>query len=136
MTPLPSRPLVSALLTLWRASVPTELKVYDAEAPQGAEPPYAVAYFDSGLLSGFHRNLVNEGPNELRYQLTSVGKTRDQAAWVADKMAAAILGAVPAVAGRRVWPAIEEGSQPIIREDDSIALFYATNQYLTRSDPV
>lgn len=136
MTPLPSRPLVSALLALWRASVPADLDVYDAEASQGAEPPYAVAFFDTGMKSGFHRNLVNDGPNEIRYVITSVGATRDQAAWVADKMAAAILGAVPVVAGRRVWPAIEEASQPVIREDDSIALYYATNQYLTRSDPV
>ncbi|MET8985832.1 hypothetical protein ABZW49_10325 [Nonomuraea wenchangensis] len=94
-----------------------------------------MAYFDTGMKSGFHRNLVNDGPNELRYQITSVGMTRDQAAWVADKMAAAVFSAQPAVAGRRVWPAVEEGTQPVRREDDSTALFLATSQYVTRSDP-
>lgn len=135
MTPLPSRPLVDALLTSWRASVPVTLVIHDGEALPDADPPYAVAYFDTGMKSGFHRNLVNDGPNELRYQITSIGETRDQAAWVADKMAAAVLGAAPSVSGRRVWPAVEEGTQPVRREDDSTALFYATSQYVTRSDP-
>ncbi|KAB8186865.1 DUF3168 domain-containing protein [Nonomuraea phyllanthi] len=135
MTPLPSRPLVDALLASWRAAVPDTLKIHDAQASPDAEPPYAVAYFDTGMKSGFHRDLTNDGPNELRYQITSVGATRDQAAWVADKMAAAVLGTVATVSGRRVWPAIEEGSQPVRREDDGTALFFATAQYLTRSDP-
>jgi hypothetical protein len=135
VTPLPSRPLVDGLLVSWRAAVPVTLAIHDAEASPDAQPPYAVAYFDTGIKSGFHRNLVNDGPNELRYQITSVGVTRDQAAWVADKMAAAVLGAVPSVSGRRVWPAVEEGAQPVRREDDSTALFYATSQYVTRSDP-
>lgn len=135
MTPLPSRPLAHALLAAWQAAVPESLHIHDGESPDGAEPPYAVAYFDTGMKSGFHRNLVNDGPNELRYQITSVGDTRDQAAWVADKMTAAVLGTVPTVAGRRVWPAVEEGSQPVRREDDSNVLFLVTSQYLTRSDP-
>lgn len=135
MTPLPSRPLVDGLLAAWRTAVPVTLAIHDGQALPDADPPYAVAYFDSGMLSGFHRNLANDGPNELRYQITSVGATRDQAAWVADKMAAAVLGTTPSVSGRRVWPAVEEGSQPVRREDDSTALFYATNQYVTRSDP-
>jgi hypothetical protein len=127
---------VDALLTVWRTAVPSTLVIHDGEALPDADPPYAVAYFDTGMKSGFHRNLVNDGPNELRYQITSVGQSRDQAAWVADKMAAAVLGSVPTLAGRRVWPAVEEGAQPIRREDDSTALFYATSQYVTRSDPV
>ncbi|MER7361938.1 hypothetical protein [Nonomuraea wenchangensis] len=126
---------MAALLAAWRTSVPVTLGIHDGQAPPDAEPPYAVAYFDTGMKSGFHRNLVNDGPNELRYQVTSVGMTRDQATWVADKMAAAILGTVPAVDGRRVWPAAEEGSQPVRREDDSTALFLVTSQYVTRSDP-
>ncbi|WP_157253210.1 DUF3168 domain-containing protein [Nonomuraea typhae] len=115
--------------------MPVTLTIHDAKAPQDAAPPYAVIFFDTGMKSGFHRNLVNDGPNELRYQVTSVGETRDQAAWVADKMAAAVLGSAPELPGRRIWPAVEEGSQPVRREDESTALFYGTSQYLTRSDP-
>lgn len=136
MTPLPSRPLASALLTAWRAAVPATLAIHDGQSPPDAEPPFAVAYFDTGRKSGFHRNLTNDGPNELRYQITSIGYTRDQAAWVADHMAAAVLGPPPTVAGRRVWSAIEEGAQPVRPEDEAATLYLATSQYLTRSDPI
>ncbi|GAA3416216.1 hypothetical protein GCM10018952_44520 [Streptosporangium vulgare] len=136
MTPLPSRPLVGALLTFVQAGIPAACDIYWAEADAGATPPFAVFYPDSGMKSSFHRTLVNEGPNELRYQVTSVGATPDQAAWMADKVAAVLLGATPTVAGRRVWPAVEEGSQPVRRDDESTGLFIATAQYLTRSDPV
>lgn len=132
---LDSRPLVQALLALLGNALPESCPVYWAGAPQSAVPPFAVVYPDSGTKSGFHRNLVNDGPDELRFQVTSVGATPDQAQWAADKVAAAVLGSVPTVAGRRVWPAVEEGSQPVRRDDEATGTFIATAQYLTRSDP-
>lgn len=135
-TPLASKPLIEALLAMMRASVGGSCPIYWAQAATNTAPPYAVVYPDSGMKSAFHRGLLNDGPDELRYQVTSVGKSPDQAQWVADKTAYALLTAVPAVAGRRVWPATEEGSQPVRRDDESTGLFFATAQYLTRSDPV
>lgn len=132
---LPSKALVEALLTMVRAAVPATCDIYWAVAAQGATAPYAVFYPNSGMKSGFHRNLVNDGPTELRYQVTAVGDTADQAAWVADKVTAALLGGVPSVSGRRAWPAVQEAAQPIRRDDDSTSVFLATSQWLTRSDP-
>jgi hypothetical protein len=134
-TPLPSGPLVTALLEMVRAAVPSNCKIYLARAVQGAVPPYAVFYPDTGSKSPFERNVLNDAPRDLRYQVTSVGATPEQAAWVADKVAAALWSGVPTVTGRRVWPVIEEGSQPVRPDDESTGVFLATAQYLTRSDP-
>lgn len=133
-TYLPSSPLAVAILALVRSSVPVTCAIYEGQAPSGAEPPYAVLYFDSGRKSAFERNILNEAPRDLRYQTTCVGSTPEQARWVADKVGAALYGAVPAVPGRLVWPVIEESSQPIRRDDESLAVFIATSQWLTRSE--
>lgn len=134
-TPLASKPLVEALLTMVRTSVGASCPIYWAQAAASVVPPYAVVYPDSGVKSAFNRTLANAGPDELRFQVTSVGSTPEQAQWVADKTAYALLAAVPTLAGRRVWPAVEEGSQPVRRDDESTGLFFATSQYLSRSDP-
>ncbi|MFF4417092.1 hypothetical protein ACFYY8_31615 [Streptosporangium sp. NPDC001559] len=133
-TPLASKPLVEAIVVLLQAGVPSGCAVYWAGAPQGAAVPYAVIYPDSGTKSGFHRNLLNDGPDELRYQVTSVGASPGQAQLIADKVALTLLTTIPDVPGRRVWPTIEEGSQVVRREDESDALWIATAQYLSRSD--
>ncbi|MGS2645833.1 hypothetical protein [Streptosporangium sp. G12] len=134
--PLESRSLVKALLAMLNTALGATCPVYWAEAPDARPAKYAVMYPDTGMKSAFHRTLTNNGPDELRYQITSVGTDPEQAMWVADKVAYALLTAVPTVAGRRVWPAIEEDSQPIRRDDASTGLFYATAQYLSRSDPL
>jgi len=133
--PLASSPLITALIVMVQAAVPPERKIFWAQAAANAVPAYAVMYPDGGLKSAFHRTLANNGPNELRYQITSVGSTPDQAQWMADKVAHALLTAIPVVAGRRVWPTVEEDSQPVRRDEESTGLFFATAQYLTRSDP-
>ena len=135
MTPLPASPLIQALLSMIRTSVGVTCPIYWGGAAANAAAPYAVVYPDSGMLSPTRRTLANNGPDELRFQITSVGGSPDQAQWVADKTAHAVLTGVPVVAGRRVWPTVEEGSQPLRRDDGSIPLFFATAQYLTRSDP-
>jgi hypothetical protein len=132
---VPSLALVNGLLTMVRAAVPATCPIYWAQADPDADEPYAVLYPAPAMKSGFHRSLVNAAPTELRYQVTAVGASPDQAAWVADKVAAALLGGVPAVAGQRVWPAVQESAQPVRRDDESLAVFLATSQWLTRSDP-
>lgn len=134
MTPLPVSPLVTAWLELLRATIPT-CPIYLAKAAVGALPPFAVIYPDTGMLSTTRRTLANNGPNELRWQITSVGATPEQTLWVADKTSHAALTGIPVVPGRRVWPTVEEGSQQVQPDHVSIDLFFATAQYLTRSDP-
>lgn len=131
---LPAAPLAAAILAMVRASVPGDCGIYEGGAPVEVDPPFAVFYFDSGRKSPFERTLLNDAPRDLRYQTTSVGATPDQARWVADKVGAALYGGVPSVSGRLVWPVIEESSQPIRRDDESLATYLATAQWLTRSD--
>lgn len=130
--PLPASPLVEALLAL----LETELgAVYWAGAPHPIPAtPYWVVYPDMGLESQVNRTLANQAPNELRYQVTSVGETAQQAAWAADKAATALLDNTVTVPGRRVWPTVREASQTVRRDDAATGLFYGTAQYLTRSD--
>lgn len=136
MSQQPSSPLVAAILALVRGVVPAALDVYEGEAAQDAAPPFVVFYFDSGAKSPFERNLLNDAPRDLRYQTTCVGASPEQARWVVDKVVAALYGSVPAVSGRQVWPVIEQGTQPMQRDDDATGLFYATSQWLTRSEPI
>ncbi len=135
MTPLPSSPLIEGLLAMVRADVPETCGIHNGKAPPGADLPYAVFYFDTGSKAVFHRNVVNDAPRDQRYQTTFVGETPEQVAWVADAVTTSLTGGVPVVAGRRVWPVIDEGSQPIDRDDESTGLFFGTSQWLSRSDP-
>ncbi|WP_214322086.1 hypothetical protein [Nonomuraea sediminis] len=131
---LPSLALVNGLLAMIRASVPVTLAIYWAQAPPDAAMPYVVIYPDAGIKSPFERDLLNGGPTDLRYQVTAVGGSPDQTAWAHDKVSAVLLSGVPTVAGRRVWPAIQEGSQPVRRDDTSTPVWLATSQWLSRSD--
>lgn len=135
MSPVPSLALVNGLLTMIRTAVPATCSIYWAEAPADAEEPYAVLYPTQGLKSAFHRSLTNDAPTEVRYQVTAVGASPEQAAWVADKVTAALFAGVPTVTGQRVWPAVQEAAQPVRRDDESLTVFIATSQWLTRADP-
>ncbi|MFI6594995.1 hypothetical protein ACIBHX_02035 [Nonomuraea sp. NPDC050536] len=131
---LPSLALVNGLLAMVRSGVPITLAIYWAQAPPDAAMPYVVFYPDAGIKSSFERDVLNNAPTDLRYQLTAVGGSPDQAAWAHDKVAGVLLTGVPTVAGRRVWPAIQEASQPVRRDDTSVATWLATSQWLSRSD--
>ncbi|MGW4663181.1 hypothetical protein [Streptosporangium sandarakinum] len=126
---------MNALLAMLRTAVPG-VGVHWAGAPQGAALPYVVLYPDIGIESTADRSLSDAVPNDLRYQVTCVGGSAEQAAWTADKVAAALLATVPTVAGRRVRPARQEAAQPVRRDDESVGLWIATAQYLTRSERV
>ena len=134
MTVLESRPLVNAILAMVDAALPNTIGIYWAAAPQDADPPYAVLYPDTGMESTADRALSDDVPNDLLFQVTSVGATAEQAALVADKVATALLTTTPVVSGRRVRPIRQEGSQPARRDDESTALYFATAQFLARSE--
>jgi hypothetical protein len=91
------------------------LAVGDAKAPAG-DPPYDVVY--SIPAGGWTGTLA--APNDdgsLVYQVSCVGKSRQQAEWLADKAIATILGGV-AVTGRSV-PFVElDLSGGVSRDDD------------------
>ncbi|MFE3452383.1 hypothetical protein ACFXJ8_26015 [Nonomuraea sp. NPDC059194] len=132
--PLESRPLVNAILAMIDVGLPSTIGIYWAGAPTNAATPYAVLYPDIGMESASDRSLSDDVPNDLRFQVTSVGTTPDQAALVADKVATILLTTVPTVAGRRVRPIRQEAAQPVRRDDESTTHFIATAQYLARSD--
>jgi hypothetical protein len=133
ITPLESSPLVVAIIAQLETAI-GDGNVHWAGAPRDEAPPFAVIWPDAGMESPFHRSLTNQAPNELRFQITSVGAGPEQAQWVADRTAEALLSTVLVVSGRRCWPTVREGSQPVRRDDDSTDLWLATAQYLTRSD--
>lgn len=128
--PADARPHVDGLLALLTAA---GLTVYDAEAPAGAPDKYAVLYSDPGTPAGAlgdrHRMLL------LGFQVTAVGRTRVQAAWVADKARVTLLTQVPAVAGRVVQPLWQVGQPPPIQRDDDVQppLYYQPISYQMRS---
>ncbi|MFI6813769.1 hypothetical protein ACIBG7_15215 [Nonomuraea sp. NPDC050328] len=132
--PLESRPLVLAIVAMLDAGLPNTIGIFWGMAPQGATPPYAVLYPDGGMESPADRSLADDVPTDLRFQITAVGATPEQAALVADKTALILLTAVPSVPGRRVRPIRQEGTQPVQRDDTAGELFFATAQYLARSD--
>lgn len=134
-TPLESRPLVLALVAMLDAELPSDVGIYWGGAPQNKQAPYAVLYPDIGMESVQDRALSDDVPNDLRFQITSVGASAEQALFVADKANKALLAGVPSVSGRRVRPIRQEAAQPVRRDDNSTALWLATAQYLVRSEP-
>ncbi|TYB69739.1 DUF3168 domain-containing protein [Nonomuraea sp. PA05] len=117
------------------AAFPNTIGIYWGGAPAGAARPYAVMYPDIGMESTADRALSDDVPNDLRFQITSVGDSAEQALLVADKANRALLTSLLTVPGRRVRPIRQEAAQPVRRDDESSALWLATAQYLVRSDP-
>jgi hypothetical protein len=128
--PADSRPHVDAVLALLADA---GLAVYDAEAPAAPPVKYAVVYADPGTPGGAlgdrHRHLLIE------FQVTAVGRSRVQAAWVADKARAALLTGTPTVAGRVVQPLWQVGSPPPVQRDDDVQppVYYQPISYQMRS---
>jgi hypothetical protein len=134
-TPLESRPLVLAIVAMLDAALPNEIGLYWGGSPQNRQPPFAVLYPDIGVESTQDRALSDDVPNDLRFQITSVGASAEQALLIADKANTALLTGSPNVSGRRVRPIRQEAAQPVRRDDESTALWLATAQYLARSEP-
>ena len=68
------------------------------------------------------------------FQVTYVGKDRDQVKWAGEQIRAALQGARPIVAGHRTGLIDLEASQRIRRDDDAIRpdgspLFYGVDEY-------
>jgi hypothetical protein len=132
--PLDALPLVKAFEAALRASLEPGCRVYLGGAPREAAPPYVVLYPDTGTESDVDRALSDDVPNDLYTQITAVGEGFDQALWAADKANSVMLTTVPSMPGRKVRPTLKDDSQPVRRDDESTGLWYATSQYITRSE--
>jgi hypothetical protein len=125
------RPETNGLLAALQAA---HSRVGDAVAPDDTTTPYAVLYpAGSGSLTGSVARPHEDRPG--LYQITCVGKHRQEAEWLAEKLRAVVLGPL-SITGRRVLQASLETSQPVRRDDStSPPLFYAADQYRLWTTP-
>lgn len=123
---------VAALLGLIRAHT----SCYDAKVPDDPALPYNVLYTDNGQLSRSSLGVTSDR-FELWFQVTSVGATRQQAGWAADKARADLLDQIPTVTGRHCGPITQDAPpQPVQRDDDlTPPVFYVTASYRLTSVP-
>lgn len=124
MTAPATRLLTDALLTALRAAHP---RVGDAIAPDDTTYPYAVLY-PAGIGSTSGPVSDANADSTPLYQITCVGKVREEAEWLSDLLRPVALGALT-VTGWKVADPRVETSQPV-RRDDSTAppVFYAADQ--------
>ena len=109
-----------AVLALLRAA-DGSLTVHDGAVPTGGVPPYVLVYFgdddpelpDSRPLEGASERFV------LRVYAHSVGGNAAAARAVGERVRAALLDVVPAIAGRACWPIRREESSPPQRDEST-----------------
>lgn len=116
------------------ALVAAGLTVYVGGAPLASTDGYAVLYPEPGQA-------VRESLADARtdfsglVQVTCIGKTAEQALWVADKVRAA-LAAPLSVEGRVSWRPEDLGGPPLARDDDvTPPLYFVPVQYRLQSIP-
>lgn len=124
MTVATAHPVAKAVLTALRVAW---ARVGDGVAPDDKTLPYGVLYrAGGGALSGPLSDSHADGTPLL--QLTCVGSTAEQAAWLADKLRPTLLTR-PTVTGQKVMQVVLETSQPVRRDDStSPPLFSAADQ--------
>lgn len=114
------------------------LVIHDGKVPNGAVPPYVLVYFDdtdpdvteSRDQTGVSQRYV------LRAITHSVGTTASSSRAIAQRVRAALLDVIPAVAGRSCWPIRREEGQPTIRDETTLAAsFDSVSTYRVESVP-
>lgn len=112
VTVVPSRPHIAALAGLLTGAGLTVIP-----GGQGAPvPPCVVLWPSPGAPDA---GSLGDPTSDLIVEVTTVacGTTVDQALWVADKVIATLLRAVPVVAGRTIHPIIWVDSAGVMRDD-------------------
>lgn len=98
------------------------------------EPPYTVAYLDPGTPDGYP--FARDRSYTFTVYTVAVGAGPEQAEAGAGAARAALLGAVPVVAGRVCQPIFWLAGQPARADRDvSPPVFEMTSQYRFRSQP-
>lgn len=109
------------------------LTVGDGTA-DGLTVPYAVVYnISGGRMSGNLDDPFEDA--DLVYQVTCVGRTREQAEWVADKATVTLVAGF-SVAGRSIVLVTPEGG-PGTRADRDVTppVYFSTPRYTIKSTP-
>lgn len=133
MSPGPARSHAAALLALLSAA--PGVTAHDGAVPDGAAPPYVVLRTSSGPRTRTGLRAVSDLVTVDAW-CHSVGETREQAQWLADRVADALVDEVPAVTGRTCWPIEHLASQPVARDDDTRPpLMHAVDVFRLRSVP-
>ena len=132
-----SRTVTDAVLALLQGA---GLTVYDAEAAEGATPPYVVVYPATDVLDGTMGEPYADADRTL--QVNAIGRSRQQAQWTADKVAQTLLGTPHrnvTVSGRALRGAIRHvGGRWLGRDEDTAgpALFGKSDDYLIPTTPL
>jgi len=143
-TTVATNPFTNAVLARLQSNA-EGLTVYDAQAPAGAlsSLPFAVLHPEiSPETSDEDGTLADPMSHRtLEYQITSVGRSREQAQWCSDIMRAILQSAPLVVAGRNVWR-LDVSSLGEIERDDDVgigditgSLFYANDSIEIPSSP-
>ena len=128
-----------AILALLRAAPGTApLVVLDGYVPTGTTSPYVLVYFADNDPEDAESRSAEDGPG--RYVVWaychSVGGNADAARKVGDRVRTALLGAVPAVAGRSCFPIRrEDGGPPDRDESTGVLVMDKVDVYRLASEP-
>ncbi len=102
---------------------------------KGLALPYSVLYEVAGGSLGGPVARPYDDADQM-YQVTSVGSTAEQARWMADKVRAALLGSVWAVAGRSTMRVGLDVTSGLLRDDDvQPPLYYCADRYRVTTTP-
>lgn len=109
-----------AVLALLGAALPASppLVVYDGQVPAGAAPPYVLVYLATATPSGTSLTSVYDRAVTRGY-LHCVGSTAEAARAVAGRASNALLGVIPAIAGRICFPIRDDGSDAPPQRDET-----------------
>ena len=128
-----------AILALLRAAPGTApLVVLDGYVPTGTTSPYVLVYFADNDPEDAESRSAEDGPG--RYVVWaychSVGGNADAARKVGDRVRSALLGAVPAVAGRSCFPIRREDGRPPERDESTgVLVMDKVDVYRLASEP-
>ncbi|WP_214327848.1 hypothetical protein [Nonomuraea sediminis] len=115
--------------------LPANVGVGIGGAPADATPPYVALYFPLGDESDADRALNDDVATDVLFQATTVAASPEQALLVAGKAATLLRTMDASLPDRRVRPILQDGSQPVGRDDTSVPVWFVTAQYLARCDP-
>ena len=131
-----AEPHIRAVDARLKAGLPASVGVGLGRAPAGVSPPFIVQYPDPGDVQAARLN-GERAHLEMHIMVHAVGVGPEQATWAGDRAREVLLGAPPAVPGRRVHRLTQTmAPPPIVRDDDvNPVLYVQVTEYRLTSDP-